>query len=141
MIYADYAYYTDTYIGNAIAEDDFHRMAARASRYIDYITQDRARDHADIEAVKNCACELAEQYQLIDQAKAVARQSLTASSEGGAELQSETVATWSRSYRSGGDSAQSAVQAARDAEDALYAIAARYLAPTGLLYRGGRCCR
>lgn len=141
MIYADFAYYTDEYMGNAISEDDFPRMAARASRYIDYITQDRGKDNADTEAVKLCACELAEQYQLIEQAQALAKQSLAAASDGGAELQSETVATWTRSYRSGGDSAQSAAQAAKEAGAALYDIAQRYLSNTGLLYRGGMRCR
>lgn len=149
MIYADYAYYTDEYFGNTISEDDFIRVGAKASRYIDYITQGRAAKVAAvgldggevITAIKNACCELAEQYQLIEQAQALAKQSLAAASEGGAELQSETVGAWSRSYRSGGDSAQSAAQAAKEAEAALYVIAQRYLASTGLLYRGGRCGR
>lgn len=149
MIYADYAWYTDEYFGNSISDDDFQRMSARASRYIDYITQGKAAKVAAvgldggeiITAVKNACCELAEQYQLIEQAQTVAKQSLAAASEGGVELQSETVGAWSRSYRSGGDSAQSAAQAAKEAEAALYAIVQRYLANTGLLYRGGRCCR
>ena len=149
MIYADYSYYTDEYFGNAISEEDFPRMEARASRYIDYITQGKAAKVAAvgmdggeiITAVKNACCELAEQYQLINQAQTLAKQSLAAASDGGAELQGETVGAWSRSYRSGGDSAQSATQAAKDAEAALYAIAQRYLVNTGMLYRGGRRCQ
>ena len=56
-----------------------------------------------------------------------------------AEVQSETVGSWSRSYRSGGDSARSAAQAAAENRAALLSIARQYLARTGLLYRGGRC--
>lgn len=34
MAYADYAFYTTVYLGNAISEDDFPRLAARASDYV-----------------------------------------------------------------------------------------------------------
>lgn len=141
MVYADYDFYANEYFGQAISEPDFPRLALRGSQYIDYITQGRAEARADLEAVKMCCCELAEQYQTIDAAQELAQKSLTAGAAGGAELQSETVATWSRSYRSGGDSALLAAQAAAEAKNALYAIAQRNLARTGLLYRGRSCCK
>lgn len=141
MIYADFDYYANTYMGNAITEEDFPRLAVRASWYIDYITQNRAESCADLEAVKMCCCALAEQYQAIDAAQSLALKSLTAGGDGGMEVQSETVGSWSRSYRSGGDSAMSAAQAAADSRTTLYQTAQQYLAHTGLLYRGGRCCR
>lgn len=141
MVYADYDFYANTYFGRSIAEADFPRLALRGSQYIDYITQGRAEARAGLEAVKMCCCELAEQYQMIDTAQELAQKSLAAGAESGLEPQSETVAAWSRSYRSGGDSAQSAAQAAAAGKAELYAIAQQYLARTGLLYRGGRCCR
>lgn len=140
MAYADYDFYKNEYLGRAITEDDFPRFALRGSQYIDYITQGRAEDRADLEAVKMCCCELAEQYQVVETAQELAQKSLSAGAAGGAELQSETVQTWTRSFRSGGDSALSATQAAAEAQAALYAIAQRHLARTGLLYRGGCCC-
>lgn len=140
MVYADYDFYANTYFGRAIAEADFPRLSLRGSQYIDYITQGRAEARADLKVVKMCCCELAEQYQTIETAQALAQKSLAAGAESGQELQSETVAAWSRSYRSGGDSAQSAAQAAAANKAELYAIAQRHLAWTGLLYRGGRCC-
>lgn len=139
MTYADYDFYKNEYFGRAITEDDFPRLALRGSQYIDYITQGRAEARSDLEAVKMCCCELAEQYQTIETAQELAQKSLSAGAAGNAELQSETVATWSRSYRSGGDSALSAAQAAAEAKNALYAIAQRYLARTGLLSRGWGC--
>lgn len=140
MIYADYDYYTNVFLGNAIAEEEFPRMAAQASRYIDYITRNKAEKKADLPAVKDCCCSLAERYQMIDAAERLAIHSVKAGSADTAEVSSETVGSWSRSYRSGGDSAQSAAQAAADGRSILLETARMYLANTGLLYRGGRCC-
>lgn len=138
MTYADYDFYRNEYFGQTIGEADFPRLALHASQYIDYITQGRARD--SMEPVKMCCCALAEQYQAIETAQALAHKSLAAGAGDGAEVQSETVGSWSRSYRSGGDSAQSAAQAAEAGRSVLLDIARRYLTNTGLLYRGGRCC-
>ena len=38
MAYADYEYYTSTFLGTAIELPSFDRYAKRASDYIDYIT-------------------------------------------------------------------------------------------------------
>lgn len=141
MIYADYSYYTGVFMGSAIAEENFSRLAVLASRYIDYITQNRAEKNAGLTAVKDCCCALAERYQMVEAAERLALQSVKAGSADTAEVQSETVGSWSRSYRSGGDSAQSAAQAAAEGRSILLDTARMYLAQTGLLYRGGRRCR
>lgn len=138
MIYADFDYYANVYFGRSIKEADFNRLALHASQYIDYITMGKARD--GMEPVKMCCCALAEQYQAIETAQELANKSLAAGAADGAEVQSETVGSWSRSYRSGGDSAQSAAQAAQAGRSVLLDTARQYLANTGLLYRGGRCC-
>lgn len=135
MIYADYDFYRNEYIGNAISEDGFPRMAARASRYIDYLTQDRAEDNTNLKAVKLCCCALAEQYQLIDAAQRASADSL---SEDYVELKSESVGGWSQSY---GSAADNAATISKNAKAELQSIAYQYLANTGLLYRGGRCYR
>lgn len=140
MVYADYEFYANEYLGRAIPEASFPRLSLRGSQYMDYITQGRAEASAGLEAVKMCCCALAEQYQTIETAQELAQKSLSAGAESGQELQSETVAAWSRSYRSGGESAQSAAQAAEAGKAELYAISQRYLARTGLLYRGGGGC-
>lgn len=141
MVYADYEYYANTYMGTAIKEDEFPRLALRASSYLDYYTQGRAEAHSDLDAVKMCCCALSEQYQSIETAQALAQKSLAVAAESGMELQSETVSAWSRSYRSGGESAQNALKTAADGKSLLGEIARQYLSNTGLLYRGRRCCR
>ncbi len=139
MTYADFDYYVNTYMGNAIAEADYPRMAARAGQYLDYITQGRATKNAEMEAVKMCACALAENYKTIEAAEELGRKSLQFGAENAAEVQSETVGSWSRSYRSGGDSANGAAQAAKEGRSLLLDTARMYLGRTGLLYRGRRC--
>lgn len=141
MAYADYSYYTDTYFGAAIKEPDFPRLALRASAFLDYYTQGRAAKNPELEALKMACCALAEQYQTIETAQALAQKSLTYSMESkGAEVSSESVGSWSKSYRSGGESAASAAASLDSYRAALVNIALQYLAGTGLIYRGGRCC-
>lgn len=135
MTYADYDFYKNEYFGMAITEDDFPRLALRGSQYIDYITQGRAEARANLEAVKMCCCELAEQYQAIETAKQASVESL---SEDYVEIQSETVAAWSRSY---GNTADMAAKISADAKSTLYEISRQYLTNTGLLYRGMGCTR
>ena len=140
MAYADIEYYANTYLGTAIEYNDFSRLSLRASAFLDYYTQGRAAKNAKLDALKMCCCAIAEQYQYIDTAKALAQKSITSSLENNGELQSQTVGSWSKTYRSGGDSAQQALSSVQAAQSALTAIAQQYLAGTGLLYRGRGCC-
>lgn len=140
MAYADYEYYTTTYLGTAIDEANFPRLALRASTFLDYYTQGRAAQNPDLDALKMACCAIAEQYQYIDTAQALAQKSLSASLESDGELQSQTVGSWSKTYRSGGDSAQQALSSVQTAQASLGAIVQQYLSGTGLLYRGRGCC-
>lgn len=139
MVYADFEYYTNVYFGTSIEEADFPRLALRASSYIDWATMGRASKHAQLDAVKLACCALAEDYQIIEAAKALANKNLSAamSSEAGGEIQSETVGGWSRSFRSGGDSAAAAVKASASSKEFLAETAKQYLAGTGLLRARG----
>ena len=142
MAYADFEYYSTVYLGTAINEDDFPRLSLRASSFLDYYTQGRAARNPDLDALKMACCALAEQYQSIETAQALAQKSLSASLEsaGSGELQSQTVGSWSKTYRSGGESAQQALSSTQSAQAALASIAQQYLGATGLLYRGRGCC-
>lgn len=140
MAYADYEYYATTYLGTAIKEDDFPRLSLRASSFLDYYTMGKAAQNAALDALKMACCAIAEQYQYIDTAQALAQKSLSASLESGGELQSQTVGSWSKTYRSGGDSAQQALSSVQTAQAALGSVVQQYLAGTGLLYRGRGCC-
>lgn len=141
MTYADYAYYTGTFLGKAIAEADFPGLALRASLFLDYATMGRAKKKADLDAVKMACCAVAEVYNTIETAQALANKSLaesvTAISEGSGELQSESVGSWSQSYRSGGSSSAEALKASAAAQEQLMETARMYLAGTGLLRARG----
>ena len=135
MAYADYTYYSGTYMGT-MSEEDFSRLAVRASSYLDYYTRDKAKDNAELDAVKMCCCALVDVYKLIETAKELANKDMTAGLSSDA-IQSETVGGYSRTMRSGGEGASSSLQAGLDAKKQLAATAMEYLANTGLLYRGG----
>ena len=145
MVYADYEFYKNTYFGTAIKEEEeFPRLALRASSFLDYYTQGRAEKNPDLDALKMACCALADQYQTIETAQAIAQKSLSYSMESsGPEVSSESVGSWSKSYRSGGESAASALGSTESYTNTLADIAKQYLAGTGLLYRGGSCgkCR
>lgn len=138
MIYADYEFYSCCYCGS-VNEEDFQHLAVRASSFLDYYTQNRVKNCADLHEVKMACCALVDKYKAIEAAQELAQKNLTAglASDSG-ELQSETVGSYSRTFRSSGDSSISAMKAADDLKAALAATAREYLAHTGLLYRG-RC--
>ena len=141
MVYADYEYYTGTYLGTAVRETEFPRLALRASSFLTYYTRGRAARCPCLDALKMACCAVAEQYQRLDAAQALAAKSLSsalASGEAG-ELQSQSVGSWSKTYRSAGGSAQDAAAFAQDAQAALADAARQYLDGTGLLYRGRGC--
>lgn len=110
MAYADYAFYTATYLGKAIIEADFNRLVTRASSYLDNITQGRASSYSADNAVKMAACAVADAWLV---------------NERGGDLQSQSVGSWSKSY---------AVKA-KSADSRLYDAAKLYLGSTGLLSR------
>lgn len=114
-MYADYAFYVETYLGSAIPEADFPRLALRASQFLDYFTMNRAKGYAANNAVKNACCAVAEAYQNVEKV------------ETKSGIASESVGSYSVSY---------ATDAA--VKSALANAARPYLAFTGLMYRG-RC--
>ena len=122
-MYADYNYYTNSYYGTLIASEDFNRLAMRASDFMDYYTNGKLSSYADEDAVKKCCCALAEQYQSVE--------SITVRNSSG-ELASESVGSYSVSYRSGSE-------AMKSARSQMAETVRMYLGHLGnLLYRGGK---
>lgn len=121
-VYADYEYYTGTYGGTALTEEDFQPCAVRASLYLDELTLGRAAGAADLDEVKMACCAVAEQIPGLQQAEA------SAASSGGA-VASQKVGSFSVTYQSGA-SALAAIRAT------MADVARMYLGRTGLLYRG-----
>ena len=119
MMYADYAYYINTYHGREISERDFPYWAQQASDWIDYLTSgkaDIAGAHSD--KIKKACCAIAETA-YVNETKGGGI--ISASNDG-----------YSESY------ANSSNQ--QTAEQRVISVARRYLAGTGLLYRGVRGC-
>lgn len=72
MVYADYAFYTDTYLGTAIGIDEWPALALRASAYLDRLTFGRLKEGAAItDDVRMAACAVAEVVQRHQTALAV----------------------------------------------------------------------
>ena len=140
MAYADYTYYHGTYMGT-VSEEDFQRLAVRASSFLDYYPRNKAKEYVGIEELQMACCALVDKYKVIEAANDLAAKNLAASlSADGNELKSETVGGYSRTFASGVDSALSALNTSAGARKLLAETAAQYLANTGLLYRGGCSC-
>lgn len=137
--YADYTFYTESYMGT-VREEEFPRLAARASSFLDYYTQNRAKDHADMVPVKLCCCALVDNYQVIEAAQELAAKRLSGALETDAEVKSETVGGYSRTLDTGASSALAALNTTDGARKLLAETCRVYLAHTGLLYRGGHGC-
>ena len=113
MSYADYTYYTDTYGGKAVKQEDFLRLSAGASAYLDDATSGRAAEHSDDDRLKICCCSLCD--------------ILAATADtGGLVKQSESVGSWS--YSLAGNSGTTA-------EELMYRRCLMWL-PAEWLYRG-----
>ena len=141
MVYADYDFYNNVYFGTLIPYEDFQRLAVRASAFIDYCTLGRAQKCADMEAVKLACCAVAEDYRAAEIAQRLVNKSLTSGlkSDESGELQSQSVGSWSKSYRSGGSSAVDAMNSATASKSSMLESVKMYLANTGLLQAKGYC--
>lgn len=121
--YADYTYYTDEYLGSAIASGDFDALALQASAVIDQLTFDRAAPiitadtpAATVTKIKNAVCAVAEQLQ-------------TNAASGTDGIASESEGNYSVTYTT--DSAHQ-----QTAYKKLYDAAGLWLGNTGLMFSG-----
>jgi hypothetical protein len=67
--YATYSYYSATYLGTAITEANFARLALRASAWIDRLTFQRAATEtvvATVDLIKMATCAVAEEIQTVE---------------------------------------------------------------------------
>lgn len=142
VTYADYEYYASEFYGNAIAREDFPRLARRASEYIDYYTLGKAPSSPDLPAVKNACCALAERFMTIEKYErmsAIGAERSASETEGVGAVKSETVGSYSVTRETGAEAASSAAKLTEEAKKTLSDTVRMYLIGTGLLYRGGRC--
>lgn len=132
MVYADYAYYTADYLGDAIPEDAFPRAALRASAKIDAMTHGKATAYAlarpKDSALQSATCAVA------DVLYAAEKASKGATNESGYAVHSESNDGYSVTYESPKDPLSGATQG--NIAMACKSAAAEYLGHTGLLYAG-----
>jgi hypothetical protein len=118
--YATYSYYSATYLGTAITEANFARLALRASAWIDRLTFQRAATEtvvATVDLIKMATCAVAEEIQTVE-------------ADGSADgIQSEAIGQNSVTY------ATSSTKQLTAGEKYLQA-AALYLGSTGLMFPG-----
>lgn len=121
--YADFEFYQTTYGGKAFDDEGQYTPCAwRAALFLDAYTQGRAATDADNERIKLAACAIADEFAVVLQGAAVSRSA-------DARMASQSVGSFSVSYRSGEELTAAA-------EKRMTEIARTYLAGTGLLYRG-----
>lgn len=120
--YADYNYYTTTYLAGksaAVTAADFPYYAKQASAVIDRYTHGNINAESVPDAVRECCCELAEITCKSDSSNASKKEGIA----------SESVQGWSQSY----ESAESRRNALRSSQkECIY----KWLSNTGLLYSG-----
>lgn len=84
MVYANFDFYQHEYRGNFLTEADFERFAVKASFFIDRKTNGKAIDYADTDNVKLACCSLCDRLFV---------------AEAGGEVISESVGSWSQTYK------------------------------------------
>ncbi|KAF5058389.1 hypothetical protein [Anaerotignum sp.] len=115
MVYGTYEFYQESFGGDAIHQDDFDRLAKRASEYINMATFGRAKEYIDDEdLLKRACCALAEAIKL---------------NEEGGGVVAESIGKITKNYAAG-------VTNTPNEEERLSIAICRYLLPTGLLYLG-----
>ena len=128
----DFTYYTEVFEGTAINEEDFKRLSKKAERFVNYATCNQADTTSGtvLETVKECICEIAEQYQIMEKLE---KQAL---GEGEKVISSESVGSWSVSYDTPTKTDVNTLEYTTEKNKRLYSIVKEHLAFTGLLYRG-----
>ena len=124
-MYADYTFYSTTYLGNAIPEDEFSQWSTRASSYLDYITMSRIPEEVPKEVEMAC-CSVADVYYQLEQDAEVSLNGL---------IKSERSGSYDVTYAD-----MSSEKYTEQSEQRLYDAALLYLRMTGLLFGGVNAC-
>lgn len=120
--YVDFDFYAATFLGDAIAQADFDRLALRATEQIDQLTFGRAEEYITADTAEQDAAMIA----LIQMATCAVAEAIQ-SNEAGGQIQSERVGQHSVTY---------SVATPVTKQAAISKAAKLYLGRTGLMYRG-----
>lgn len=130
MAYADYSFYTNTFLGNVIDSTSFNRVSERASEIIDVftngnITADILADTNTLTKIKKANCALAEQIFYGENSNNITSGGNVLSIKAGEETVTYKNSSNNTSYNSQKNDYITASE-----------IISRYLSGTNLLYAG-----
>lgn len=132
--YADYQYYKDVYLGEAISEEEFPRLEKKAERYLDALCFHRIHEVEEkhmteqlADLIRVTVCEMAEAYKSMSPEY----NSMLAAAVSG--ISSENNDGYAVSYGGGKD----AVTVDNEQKRVMKNVALMYLGDSGLMYRGG----
>lgn len=126
----DYDYYSDIYEGSSIPESSFQKKAIEASSKVNYYTFNRITEKEINNNIKNATCEVAELIYSQEKLKEI-----VLSNDKKIKL-SETVGPHSVNYVNKSSAQEKEILNDEELENSCYKICLRYLANTGLMYRG-----
>jgi hypothetical protein len=96
-VYADYTYYSTSFLGTAIAEAEFPALALKASAIIDQLTYGRAAVDTEYQTqIKNAMCAVAEEVYSIENSDG--SEYITSESQGQYSVSFSQDAVESRNY-------------------------------------------
>ena len=124
----DYDYYSDTYEGSSIPESSFNQMTIEASAYVNKCTFNRIDSSILDNNIKNCTCEIIE----LLYSQKIKKDKI----ENDKIVASETVGPHSKSYVNNTSMIEKNILSDVELDNKCYKICYRYLAFTGLMYRG-----
>lgn len=130
MLLIDFEYYSKNYGGSSIPELSFQKKAIEASSIVNYYTFNRIDKNILNDDIKNATCEIAELIYSQDKLKEIVL------SEDKKIKASETVGPHSVTYVNKSSFQEKKILSDSDLEKNCYQICMRYLAHTGLMYRG-----
>lgn len=118
-MYADYAYYTESFAGTELSAEDFDSLASKAQRFLNYVTQHKIIDVTD--SVKNAVCAAAEALNTVNRQYADIPNG----------IKSENTDGYSVTYYD-----QNEVKLITEQNEAMLEAITQELSGTGLLYQG-----
>lgn len=125
----DYEYYSKNYGGSSIPESSFQKKAIEASSKVNYYTLDRIDKAVLDDNIRNTTCEIAELIYSQD----ILKEKVLNDEKSKA---SETVGPHSVTYINNKTFQEKEIFTPEELEYNCYKICYRYLASTGLMYRG-----
>lgn len=124
-----YNYYGSEYLGTIIPSNLFKKYNMKATSLINYFTFNRIKETDN--DIKNACCEIAE---LLYQQENLYSKIIN---NGGEQVASETVGPYSKSYVNNSNIQKERLLTKKELDRECYQICLKYLADTGLMYRGG----